>query len=389
VCGSLNVAAGSSAFSSISDEAAATKLAETIDLKTLSSADFNFLIKERRWLSSTHVLLTRVQESPLDFSASVRSAVTSVRKELDDLIRALDKKYDDTSLISPAFKWAQNSSHVFLQVKFARRWNAPGALEVHNSSTVVSDCCFSFKGFGEHSMIKKEYKLFLQFLDKVDEAGSTWHMAAAGRLTVTIKKARARKWERLLRSENVAPENMGIWIDMQEKWKSELAGLEGGKKSKEKRKKDDDDDEDEDDEDEASKCETGIFVDSKVTELCPSNFASGKNSKKTLAVMFYSPTSTTKQAQSLGNMWRVLSDMVRTYNKDAVVGAVDCARYKAFCDEKKANKLPHIARFMPGASEGAVFTKEPLLEDLVAWAAGVAAPSSTKRKRGKKAGKEL
>merc|ERR1712187_837427 len=164
-------------------------------------------------------------------------------------------------------QWAQNSSHIFIQVKFAQRWNAPGALEVENTSITVSDCCFSFKGFGEHSMIRKEYKLFLQFLDTVVEPpASSWHFAAAGRFVATIQKKRQRKWERLLRSENIAPENMGIWRDMQETWKSELASMEA---KKEKTVKKGDDDGDEDDEDEEEKCDAGTFGDSKVVEFCP------------------------------------------------------------------------------------------------------------------------
>merc|ERR1719161_1887494 len=113
-------------------------------------------------------------------------------------------------------------------------------------------------------MIKKEYKLFLQFLDAVSEERSSWHMAAAGRLTATICKARPRAWERLLRSENVKPDNMGVWQDMQEKWKNELTSLGSKKKKEAKKRGKDDEDEDEEDEEDAPECEHGPFHDSKV-----------------------------------------------------------------------------------------------------------------------------
>merc|ERR1719277_532296 len=240
LAGGPAAAGAASPFAAAGDEEAARQLAETVELKTLSSADFSFLIKDKRWLSAAHRVLSRAQETPLDFSAPVRSAVSAVRKELDDLIRSLDKKYGEASQVSPAFQWAQNSSHIFLQVKFAQRWNAPGALEVENTTVAISDCCFSFKGYGEHSMIRKEYKLMLQFLDTVSEEGSSWHFAAAGRLSVTVAKARSRAWERLLRSENVKPDNMGVWQDMQAKWKNELTSL-GSKKKTEAKKRGKDD----------------------------------------------------------------------------------------------------------------------------------------------------
>eukprot|EP00929_Paragymnodinium_shiwhaense_P120454 TRINITY_DN92405_c0_g1_i1.p1 TRINITY_DN92405_c0_g1~~TRINITY_DN92405_c0_g1_i1.p1 ORF type:complete len:433 (-),score=132.19 TRINITY_DN92405_c0_g1_i1:165-1436(-) len=381
-------ARAASVFAGAADEDAAKKLAETVELKTLSSGDFAFLIKEKRWLSAAQRLLARAQETQLDFSAPVRSAVSSVRKELDDLIRSLDKKYGEASQVSPAFQWAQNSSHVFLQVKFAQRWNAPGALEVENTSITVSDCCFSFKGVGEHSMIRKEYKLFLQFLDPVLQEGSSWHMAAAGRLTVTIAKARARRWERLLRSEH-APENMGVWQDMQEKWKAELTGSSGAKP-----KKKGDDDDDEEDEDDEKKCEAGTFSGSKVAEFCPEAFLSKK--AKYWSVLFYLPDSNTKRSQGVSTVWRALADVVPAHNKEAAVGALDCSRYKAFCDLRiksaDSGTLPLVVKYSPGSSAGETFSGELSLEDLAAWAssgpAEESAPKKAKRRR-KASKKEL
>jgi len=291
-----------------------------------------------------------------------------VRKELDDLIRALDKSYGEASQVSPAFQWAQNSSHIFFQVKFAQRWNAPGALEVENTSITVSDCCFSFKGFGEHSMIRKEYKLFFQFLEPVVGApASSLHFAAAGRLVVTVLKARPRKWERLLRSENVQPENMGVWLDMQAKWKSELESQEDAK-TKAARSSDDEEEDDEDDEKE--KCPPGSFAKSNVLEFCPPHFL-GK--KHTWSVLYYNPDSTKKSVSSL---WRALADVVPAHNKKAAVGAVDCLKHKALCQDHgmKTSELPTAVRYSPAETledsvkTAARFTGEFVLEDLAAWA---------------------
>eukprot|EP00931_Biecheleriopsis_adriatica_P093115 TRINITY_DN6686_c0_g1_i1.p1 TRINITY_DN6686_c0_g1~~TRINITY_DN6686_c0_g1_i1.p1 ORF type:complete len:401 (-),score=113.84 TRINITY_DN6686_c0_g1_i1:72-1274(-) len=385
----ISLAASASVFEAAADEAAALKLAEEVKLKSLSSADFMFMIKEKRWLSATQRLLGRAQETPLDFSAPVRSAVSSVRKELDDLIRSLDKKYGEASQVSPAFQWAQNSSHVFLQIKFAQRWNAPGALEVQNTSIKVSDCCFSFQGVGEHSMIRKEYKLFLQFLDPVSEEGSSWHFAAAGRLTVTVKKVRARKWERLLRSENVAPENMGVWQDMQAKWKAELASSQDGKLKKGNSKDSDDDEDEDEDEREVLPCNAGSFSDSKVLELCPKAWEVIGKKSNTWNVLFYSPKSANKQSQGLTQVWRALADIVPGHNKKAAVGAVDCSQYGALCDQQgaKAASLPIVKKFSPGVSEGVAYSGELALEDLASWAAG-AKEESAKKEKGKKKSKK-
>jgi len=366
-------AAGATIFRDATDEASARELAKTADLKGVSSADLTFLIKEKKWLSAAQEILQRSQKTTLDFSAPVRSAVTAVRKELDDLIRGLDKSYGEASQVSPAFQWAQNSSHVFLQIKFAQRWNAPGALEVQNSSVAVSDCCFSFKGYGEHSMIKKEYKLFLQFLEPVEEAGSSWHFAAAGRLTVTIRKARAARWERLLRSANVRPENMGIWRDMAEKWEPELSQYDKGSGSgKKKQKSADDDDEDEDEEESleelTKKCVSGSFSSTKVVEMCPDAFLPGK--PRLWTVVFYDKKVSSNKMKSLMAAWKVLAETVPSHNRNAAIGSVDCSSQKAFCKSVGAAKFPQMLQFKPGSKTGVAYDGESSYEDMALWAAG-------------------
>merc|ERR1712232_74350 len=319
------------------------------------------------------------KETPLDFAAPVRSAVSAVRKELDDLIRSLDKSYGEASQVSPAFQWAQNSTHIFFQVKFAQRWNAPGALEVENTSITISDCCFAFKGFGEHSMIRKEYKLFLQFLESVVEPpASSWHFAAAGRLVVSILKKKKRVWERLLKSEH-KPENMGVWRDMQEKWKADLAAQDDIKTRLSNNVADDG--EDDADEEEESKCAAGSFADSKVREFCPENMPldslKNKQSKRAVwSVLYYVPESTTMK-KSLSPVWRALADVAPSHNKQAAVAAVDCSKHTGFCEKMgmQLASLPAAVRYAPAESQeaamaaGVSYEGDFVLEDLAAWAA--------------------
>merc|ERR1712100_295584 len=89
------------------------------------------------------------EKEAIRIAAAVREAVRAAKNRLDDLIRSLDKNYEKFVDASPAFQWAQNSTHIFLNVKFAQRWNAPGALEVSNETVDVSDCCFNFSALGE------------------------------------------------------------------------------------------------------------------------------------------------------------------------------------------------------------------------------------------------
>jgi len=128
------------------------------------------------------------------------------------------------------------------------------------------------------------------------------------------------------------------------------------------------DEEDEDEDEEGPECEQGAFRDSKVTEFCDKSFPTGKG--KTWAVLFYSPSSTSKKAQNMGKVWRALADLVPMHNKRAAVAAIDCSRHRATCEQQGVKKkaLPDIRRYAPGASAGTAFEGEPILEDLVMWA---------------------
>merc|ERR1719382_906135 len=112
---------------------------------------------------------------------------------------------------------------------------------------------------------------------------------------------------------------------MQEKWKNELASLSDKKRKEAKKGGEEDEDE------EGPECEPGSFRDSKVTEFCDKSFPTGKG--KTWAVLFYSPSSTSKKAQSMGKVWRALADLVPMHNKRAAVAAIDCSRHRATCEQ--------------------------------------------------------
>lgn len=152
----------------------------------------------------------------------VRQAVQTQRNRLDNLTRALDRNYGKVVDVVPASQWAQNTTHVFLTVKFAQRWNAPGALEVANKTVDISGCCLNFTAYGEHSFIRRRYQLSLEFFRSVRKDTSSSNSASVGRMSVTLAKATPANWPRLLAVASTTPKNLGIWPDMKEKWKHEL-----------------------------------------------------------------------------------------------------------------------------------------------------------------------
>merc|ERR1719272_1557409 len=227
---SFRALASEASLGTVETEEAALELIARPALEVVSLAvaeDVEHLV-HRGWHDAVQALVARSQATSDEVSqkvaAQVRHAVYSEKNRLDDLIRALDRNYGKAVDVSPAMQWAQNSTHLFIAIKFCKRWNAPGALEVKNETVDFSSCCFNFTAFGEHSMILRRYQLSLELFRKVDASASSWFFASAGRVTVIIAKTAPANWPRLLLTESKT-QNLGIWLDMRDKWKEDIEKL--------------------------------------------------------------------------------------------------------------------------------------------------------------------
>eukprot|EP00923_Selenidium_pygospionis_P055201 GHVN01096247.1.p1 GENE.GHVN01096247.1~~GHVN01096247.1.p1 ORF type:complete len:195 (+),score=18.52 GHVN01096247.1:41-625(+) len=126
-----------------------------------------YAIKNAKWeVAQGYILEAHKQDR--DVAASVRSAVTKMKQDADELIRLLDKAHAEVSEISPAFQWAQSSTSIFFQIKFGYRWSSPGALSVQNETVTVTPTKFEFDGIGSGSFSKTRYRLTLDLFGDVE-----------------------------------------------------------------------------------------------------------------------------------------------------------------------------------------------------------------------------
>jgi len=146
----------------------------------------------------------------------VRQTTQSVKTQMDELVRALNPKYAVAQLVNPSFRWAQNNTSVFLNVKYSTRWNAPGAVEVNNAMCDFTKGSFNFTGIGEHSNLKYKYELALDLFDYIIPEKSTWSAGSVGRLSIILRKKWARKWQRLLVDKKQKISNMHVWTEYQD-----------------------------------------------------------------------------------------------------------------------------------------------------------------------------
>lgn len=381
------------ALSALASEAEALEAVRSPDfaLPSVAAPEIERLVK-MGWhdVVREYVLLSHAAgEADSQRTASqVRSAVQAAKNRLDDLIRVLDRNYGKTAEVTPASQWAQNSTHAFLAVKFAQRWNAPGALEVENETVSITDCCFNFTAFGEHSFIRRRYHLSFELFRDVASKASSWSWAAAGRMTVVFTKKEAASWPRLLKGKT-APKNLGVWRDMKEQWDKELKKFNSaGKKksapkkepepapapakaealvkpstkgkSRRKRKAEDDDADDDEALDRevelVSDCPKSTYSGTAVAELCVKTWDDVVRNPRVKGrrwlVEFYSSQGdgNPKVMKTLMPVWRRLADMLPSMVPRGRVGAVDCGADREFCRQVgvASVKLPQVWRFTSG-----------------------------------------
>ncbi|CAE7528419.1 unnamed protein product [Symbiodinium sp. CCMP2456] len=187
------------------------------------------------WWKAARAIVSRThaQKSPdagsstlASLSSEVRALVKGVKQQADQFAEYADDTFrghrqglDD---VPCALQWAQNSTTVFLAVKYASRWSAPGAIEIADVSVNITDAAFALSGFGHHSSIRKRYFVDLALYADVVPSRSTWSAASVGRATATIPKAQAGKWSRLTKAKDKSKHQITSWLDMEERWSEEL-----------------------------------------------------------------------------------------------------------------------------------------------------------------------
>ena len=180
---------------------------------------------------------------------TIRNAIAQVRHDQDSLLNIFNELSPKTiPVLSPAFRWAQSLTHVYLEVKFSTRFDSPACLdlfdqhyEIVNVTTINSD-----EGSEPLYLVQKvtsqkllmtamcrndktllKYMLSLDLNGKVEaEPESYFETQSVGRIYVSLSKTQGdsnKKWSGLLSIGSVKPNNMNVWWEMLEKYEKDLA----------------------------------------------------------------------------------------------------------------------------------------------------------------------
>ncbi|EEQ97240.1 hypothetical protein Pmar_PMAR024679 [Perkinsus marinus ATCC 50983] len=137
----------------------------------------------------------------IDFK--IRQIASNLHHQADNLVRLLDRDYalGHYARVTPAVQWAQNSTHVFINIKYSHRWNSP--------VIALQAMCLGW-----------------------------WTQSSVGRMSVTLEKAEGNfRWRQLVfePKKQISLGSVGPWLDLAERYAEEVSTLpyhDGYQKSK-------------------------------------------------------------------------------------------------------------------------------------------------------------
>lgn len=99
----------------------------------------------RGWWNEAERLVLIAHDKKIDVSSSVYRTSSVIKNELKKVIDTLNSAGKEWPEISPAFQWTQSNTHVYLNVKFASRWDTPATLGCDTESYTLNDTHINFR----------------------------------------------------------------------------------------------------------------------------------------------------------------------------------------------------------------------------------------------------
>ena len=197
-------------------------------MKDDSAYCIEYLLKTSNY-NALEAYVTKLNDEGIKFRETLSNSINSIEKELNEIYNKYKYKKEECQKVIPAVQWAQNMSHVFLEVKFSHRHDSPGCLEVNNLSINITNNSLLLNAECILGDIPIKFELDFLCLNEFDSNMSQYRPGSVGRYQLFIKKKVNKYWERLLLNESDTPTNLRIWFEMKNKYDEQLRRYEKNK----------------------------------------------------------------------------------------------------------------------------------------------------------------
>lgn len=151
------------------------------------------------------------------------STVNYLIQKITNLEKISEIKNSKIQKITPVFKWAQSKSKIFINVKFAHRWDSPGCLDLWNLNfEIINKKKIKFEAFGIQG--EQPLKFLLEFPLLREVKSGSFKQESVGTAVITLEKEAENKVWRNLVERNWVKENFKngfkekLWWEMNKRF---------------------------------------------------------------------------------------------------------------------------------------------------------------------------
>ena len=110
-------------------------------------------------------------------------------------------------------QWAQSLNHIFIEVRYAHRHDAPGCTRLEDENIEIEARMIKLSVLCIEANSKVKYHLRLNLWDQIDTNQSKNEYQAVGKQHFTLKKARSpARWAQLYAEGDEKPINYRLWL---------------------------------------------------------------------------------------------------------------------------------------------------------------------------------
>ena len=194
-------------------------------MKDDSAYCIEYLLKTSNYIA-LETYVTKLNDEGIKFRETLSNSINSIEKELNEIYNKYKYKKEEYQKVIPAVQWAQNMSHIFLEVKFSHRHDSPGCLEVNDLNINITNNSLLLNAECILGDIPIKFELDFNCLNEFDKNMSQYKPGSVGRHQLFIKKKENKYWERLLLNESDTPTNLRIWFEMKNKYDDQIKKYE-------------------------------------------------------------------------------------------------------------------------------------------------------------------
>ena len=194
-------------------------------MKDDSAYCIEYLLKTSNYIA-LETYVTKLNDEGIKFRETLSNSINSIEKELNEIYNKYKYKKEEYQKVIPAVQWAQNMSHIFLEVKFSHRHDSPGCLEVNDLNINITNNSLLLNAECILGDIPIKFELDFNCLNEFDKNMSQYKLGSVGRYQLFIKKKENKYWERLLLNESDTPTNLRIWFEMKNKYDDQIKKYE-------------------------------------------------------------------------------------------------------------------------------------------------------------------